>query len=56
MIQTSNKKVNIFLSNVRAKILYQHLILNTARVSSAHEQQGALTGKRSKAQPVQSQT
>lgn len=35
MIQNSNKKVNIFVSNVRTKILYQHLILNTVRASVA---------------------
>lgn len=33
MIQNSNKKVNIFVSNVRTKILYQHLILNTVKAS-----------------------
>lgn len=33
MIHNNNKKVNIFISNVRAKTLYQHLILNTAKES-----------------------
>lgn len=38
MIQNSNKKVNIFVSNVRTKILYQHLILNSESISSAYKQ------------------
>lgn len=33
MIQNNNKKVNIFVSNVRTKIFDQHLILNTAKAS-----------------------
>lgn len=54
-IYNNNKKVNIFISNERAKILYQHLILNTARVSTAYKKKTAYKEPekdQNKAQPV----